>query len=66
MRFEEVLPKIKEGIKVRRAVWPRDSRLYWDKSHGSCFYFIGVGSRQEIYIINTSWLLAEDWEVYEK
>ena len=51
MKFEDVLPALRRGEKVRREIWSRDTEP------------LCKGDRIAEYHLTTNALLADDWEV---
>lgn len=67
MRFEEALPLLKQGKKIRRAYWPEEVYLFKGRSeYNDEESVIEAGITDH----STPWfwsgdLLEEDWEVIE-
>ena len=61
MKFEEVLPALREGKKIRRKSWKRKECFFVIKNgslvddHGySAFFYLGY------------WIMEEDWEIVKE
>ena len=63
MRFEEVLPALKAGKKIRRNHWCKDTYIYVN-SNGE--FATQSGRRFEIILDNLRDLEADDWEIVKE
>ena len=68
MKFEQVLPLLKQGKKLRRKYW-KDVfiQIYHDDTGELTNEFIVMTRRDEKFVmeISTESILAEDWEVID-
>lgn len=63
MKFEEVLPALRNGKKLRRSFWREDTYFY--KNHQGTFIFKNGG--EDTYYYHLTCLLdSDDWEVIEE
>lgn len=63
MRFEEVLPALREGKKIKRSSWGKDTYFY--KNHQGTFIVKNGGA--DGYYYNLSYLLnSDDWEIIKE
>lgn len=62
MKFEEMLPAVREGKKIRRKNWYKNSFLVKGMSGGFEALFRDNGQMYTEYIS----IFAEDWEIFEE
>lgn len=66
MRFEEILPKLKEGYNIRRKSWP-EGNFYYLRGNDIIILYeqkaIGIAVRSSEEVIKTIDILADDWEM---
>lgn len=63
MKFEQVLPALREGKKVRRSFWRKDTYFY--KNHQGIFIFKN-GGVDEYYYHLSCLLDGDDWEIIKE
>ena len=67
MTFDEVLPALKQGKKIRRLIWVKiegytHAHLFIDKN-GSFTFEFEPNVKIENYKLETQQILADDWEI---
>lgn len=64
MKFEKVLPALREGKKLKRAYWI-DIYIELERGTGLTSDYIVMQRREERFVmeVSTDALLAEDWEI---
>ena len=67
MTFEEVLPALKIGKKIRRQSWHtvdgyKSAHIYLNKDNKLYFYF-ELGVEIPDYQLNLTQILADDWQI---
>lgn len=63
MKFEDVLPELRKGKKIKRNFWREDTYFY--KDHQGIFIFKNGGYEAYHYILSCL-LDSDDWEVYKE
>lgn len=65
MKFEEVLPALREGKKVRRKAYPSDYYIYLKDKELNAFISFFNRTVGEIKLMTRD-LLADDWEIVKE
>jgi hypothetical protein len=68
MTFEEVLPALKDGKKIRRNSWYivdgyKSAHIYLNQDKTKINFFFETGTEIVNYEINLTQILADDWEI---
>lgn len=67
MRFEEVLPALREGKKVKSSNWKDSYFIFKELNDNGPDYLLGSGSIGfRIELMSTEDILNSDWEIYEE
>ena len=64
MKFEEALVLMRTGKKLRRACWRTEDSVRLD---GAVLHSVNKKGEREMegYVVPSSWLTADDWEIVE-
>lgn len=68
MTFEEVLPSLKDGKKIRRKSWYtvdgyKSAHIYLSQDRTKINFFFEAGKEIADYQLNITQILADDWEI---
>ena len=64
MKFEEVLPALRKGKKIRRKSWKPEEYIILitnDPEYGA--YITNEKRGKQLYLINLFWIHDDDWEI---
>lgn len=62
MKFQELIPKIKNGEKVRRTWWHKENYIYCNLYNSESF----KSNLDDVRVLCAGDVCADDWELYEE